>query len=193
MPDQSPKGLELTPSLTAYAKDVARAAAKRRCGPRISCDDAASEAMLQLLRALPTYDLSRGAAPKTWIHMVVHRAVLKYAEREQRKLDRLRSFEGSSGEPTVPTEKQESALGRWHGRWPADREAAAAQIEEALDFIDNEESRRMCRLFIEHDGNRSEVAREMGLTEGAVRRRLHMLAPRLLAAGFGLFSTGGAR
>jgi RNA polymerase sigma factor (sigma-70 family) len=191
MPDQSPKGLELTPSLSAYAKDVASAAAKRLCGPRISRDDAASEAMLQLLRALPKYP-SRGAAPTTWIHMVVHSGVLKYAQREQKKLDRLRSFDGPSGEPTGPTANQETALERWHGCWSADRTTAAALVEEALDLIDSEESKRMWRLLIEHGGNRSAVASEMGLSEGAVRQRLKVLAPKLLAAGFDPFSTGGA-
>lgn len=193
MSDPSPKGLELTPDLIEYAKAAALEAAKRCCGPRIVFDDAVGQAMLHLLGELPKYDPSKGAAPKTWIHLVVTRAVMKYAEREQKKLDRMCSFGGPAEEQSGPTEQQETALGRWHGRWPADHEAAAARVEEALELIDNADSKRMCRLLIEHDGNRSAVAREMKIDEGTVRYRIdRILRPRLLAMGFDLFGEGDA-
>ena len=191
MSDPSSKGLELTPDLVEYAKAAALEAASRCCGPRIVYDDAVGHAMLHLLGELPKYDPSKRAAPKTWIHMVVTRAVMKYAKREQKKLDRLRSFGGPTEEQARPTERQETALGRWHGRWPADHEAAAARVEEALELIDNADSKRMCRLLIEHDGNRSAVAREMKIDEGTVRYRIdRILRPRLLAMGFDLFGEG---
>lgn len=190
MSDPSPKGLELTPDRIAYARRVAIATAKKCCGPRIVYDDAVGQAMLHLMRALPTYDPSRKAAPETWIFTVVSLAVIKYAKREKAKLDRLRFIDGPSGEPKEPTQEQETALGRWHGRWPVDHQAAAARVEEALDLIDNEQSKRMCRLLIEHNGNRSEVARQMGISEGAVRGRINVLRPKFLAMGFDLFGEG---
>lgn len=191
MSEPLPKGLVLTLDLIEYAKAASLKTAKRCCGPRIVYDVAVGQALLHLLGELPKYDPSKGAAPKTWIHMVVTRAVVKYAEREQKKLDRMRSFSRPAEEQSGPTEQQEAALGRWHGRWPADHDAAAVRVEEALDLIDNEESRRMCRLLIEHDGNRSAVARAMKIDEGTVRYRIdRILRPRLLAMGFDLFGEG---
>lgn len=191
MSDPSPKGLNLTPDLIEYAKAVAIQAAKHCCGPRIVYDDAVGQAMLHLLGALPKYDPSKRAAPKTWINTVVTRAVMKYAEREQKKLDRLCSFGGPTKEQAGPTERQETALGRWHGRWPADHEAAAARVEEAIDLIDDEDARRMCRLLIQHNGNRSAIAREMSIDESVVRYRIkRVLRPRLEAMGFDFLGEG---
>jgi broad specificity phosphatase PhoE len=120
--------------------------------------------------------------------MVVAKAVSKYAGREWKKVKRLRPLPGSKDAPSEPTTDQATALGRWHGRWPADYEAAAARVEEALDLIDNEESKRMCRLLIEHNGKRSAVAREMKIDEGTVRYRIErILQPKLLSIGFDLF------
>ena len=188
MSDPSPKGLELTPDLIEYAKAVAIQTAKHRCGARILFDDAVGQAMLHLLGELPKYDPSKPASPKTWINMVVTRAVMKYADREQKKLDRIRSFGGQADERSGPTEQQETALRRLHGRWPADHDAGAARVEEAIDLIDNEDSKWMCRLLIEHNGNRSAVAREMKIDEGTVRYRIErILRPKLLSIGFDLF------
>jgi hypothetical protein len=61
--------------------------------------------------------------------------------------------------------------------------------EDIFEFIDNEGSRELCRLFIECEGNVSEVARRMDLSEGAIRYRLQVLKPKLVAAGFNPFST----
>lgn len=191
MSDPSPKGLDLTPDLIEYAKAVAIQAAKHCCGPRIVYDDAVGQAMLHLLGALPKYDPSKRAAPKTWINTVVTRSVMKYADREQKKLDRMRSFGAPTDDQTGPTEHQETTLARWHGRWPADHEAAAARVEEAIDLIDDEDARRMCRLLIEHNGNRSAVAREMSIDEGVVRYRIkRVLRPRLEAMGFDFLGEG---
>ena len=188
MSDPSPKGLELTPDLIEYAKAVAIQTAKHRCGARIVYDDAVGQAMLHLLGALPKYDPSKPAAPKTWINTVVSRAVMKYADREQKKLDRMRSFGGPAEDGEGPTAQQETALRRLHGRWPADHDAGASRVEEALDLIDNEDSKRMCRLLIEHNGNRSAVAREMKIDEKTVRYRIEkILQPKLLSIGFDLF------
>lgn len=76
------------------------------------------------------------------------------------------------------------------GRWASDHDAGAARVDEALELLDNEDSRKLCRLLIEHTGNRSEVARSLGISEGAVRYRMTLLMPKLLAVGFDPFSIG---
>jgi len=63
--------------------------------------------------------------------------------------------------------------------------------EDIFDFIDNEDSRALCRLYIECAGNMSKTARLLGIHESTVRYRLKMLAPKLRAAGFDPPAPGG--
>lgn len=69
-------------------------------------------------------------------------------------------------------------------------EATFEPPEDLFQFIDNEDSRALCKLYIKCKGNVSETARRLGVTEGAVRYRLKMLAPKLRAAGFDPFEGG---
>ena len=71
------------------------------------------------------------------------------------------------------TERRTVALTK--SRWP---------LDDILQYIDNEDSRALCRLVIECDGNISEAARRLKLSEGTVRYRLKLLEPKLRAAGF---------
>jgi transcriptional regulator of acetoin/glycerol metabolism len=59
--------------------------------------------------------------------------------------------------------------------------------DDVLEFIDNEESRELCRQVIECKGNMSAAARRLGVSEGTIRYRLKLLAPKLIAAGFNPF------
>ena len=77
------------------------------------------------------------------------------------------------------TENRRAALTR--SRWP---------LDDILQYIDNEDSRALCRLVIACDGNISAAARRLKLSEGTVRYRLKLLEPKLRAAGFGP-PTGG--
>ena len=180
--------LELTPDLLEYAKAVALKEAAKHCGRGVSYDDAAQEAVLQLIRKPPRFDPSRGAAVKTLIYTIVQRAVIKFATREQEKLGRLRPYPGQSDDPAeAPLGPTEGHLGRYQqltGAGPTKHEPLRAALEDMLRFIDNEESRAMCWMVIQCDGNYSEVARRMKLSEGTVRYRLKMLKPKLRAAGF---------
>jgi RNA polymerase sigma factor (sigma-70 family) len=187
MHDTSSSGLELTPDLTEYAKAVALKVAQQSCPPHVDFEDAVQEAMLSLMSALPKYDASKKAAPKTFIHLVVQRAVAKYADREHRKLKPLRSFGAPAGADSGPSEEQVQTHRRMLGRWASDHDAGAARVDEALELLGNEDSRKLCRLLIEHNGNVSETARQLNIPESTVRYRLQTLAPKFLAAGFDPF------
>ncbi|HPD31094.1 MAG TPA: sigma-70 family RNA polymerase sigma factor [Phycisphaerae bacterium] len=191
----SPQELKLTPDLLEYARAVALKEAPKHCGSRISYDDVVQEAILHLLSRPPKFDPSRGASEKTLIYTIVQRAVIKYAERERKHVSPLRPFDEpadeSSGALAGPTEDQMRTHRRLTGKGPTKHATLQAVVDEMLIYIDNEESRALCRLFIECDGNTSATARRMGMTEGAIRYRLKMLAPKLLAAGFNPFSQGG--
>lgn len=129
-------------------------------------------------------------SPKTLIYTVVQRAVLKFVGRECRHASRFKQVvRPKTGNADDRDEALDAlTLGEEVERHQQNLLADARFSEDIFEFIDNEESRALCRLFIECDGNVSEVARRMGLVEGAVRYRLKMLRPRLVAAGFDPFS-----
>lgn len=185
----APHELELTPNLLEYAKAVVLKEAPKYCSPRIDYDDVIQDATLHLLRRPPKFDPARGASPKTLIYTIVHRAVIKYADREAKEASKFRQFpepagaaKGQDGEPPHHriTERRTAELTR--SRW---------NLDDILRYIDNEDSRALCRLVIECGGNVSEAARRLKLSEGTVRYRLKLLGPKLIAAGFDPFSQGG--
>jgi len=188
--DPSPKKLELTPDLLEYAKAVALKEAPKHCGSHVSYDDVVQDVQLRLLRRPPKFDPSRGASPQTLIYTIVKRAVMKFATRETKQAGRFRQFpeparasrDGEEGEPAHHgiSERRTTELTR--SRW---------SLDDILKYVDNEDSRALCRLVIECNGNVSEAARRLNLSEGTVRYRLKLLAPKLIAAGFDPFSQGG--
>ncbi len=188
----SPRELELTPDLLEYAKAVALKEAPNHCGPRISYDDVAQEAILHLLSKPPKFDPSRGATVKTFIHTIVKRAVIRYAERDHKYAAPLRPFDEAEDEETSPGPTEEQMRTHQHltGKGPTKHEALQTTVNEMLRYIDSDESRALCRLVLENGGNISVTALRLGVTEGTVRHRLKVLAPKLRAAGFDPFGGG---
>lgn len=195
MHDTPAPELELTPDLLEYARAVALKEAPKHCGPRVCYEDAAQEAVLQLLHKPPRFDPSRSATAKTLVYTIVQRAVIKFATREGKKAGRLESFSEPSDAtpetPPGPTEEQVRTHQFLTGAGPTKHEALQAVVDEILQYIDNEDSRALCLAVIECNGNMSEAARRLKLSEGTVRYRLkHVLGPKLMAAGFSSFSCG---
>ncbi len=174
--------LELTEDLLEYARAVALQEAPKYCGRRVSYEDVVQEAILHLISKPPKFDPSRGASPKTLIYTIIHRAVMKAAEREARQVRRFRPFPQGDEEDDEPQISENRATELTRSRW---------SMDDILRFIDSEDSRALCRLVIECGGNLSEAARRMKVSEGTIRYRLKTLAPKLLAAGFDPFATGG--
>ena len=189
MHDSSAPELELTPDLLEYAKAVALKEAQKLCPPHVDYDDAVSDARLHLISKPPKHDPARGVSPKTLIYTVVQRAVLKYVGRECRHAGRFKQVVRTKTGDDDDREEALDALARGEevNRRQRNLLADDRPPEDIFEFIDNEDSRALCRLFIECDGNVSEVARRMNLSEGAIRYRLTMLRPRLVAAGFDPF------
>jgi len=181
------KEMELTPELLEYAKAVALKLARKYCIPRIRYDDVVQHAMLHLLHRPPKYDPSRGAKPKTLINIVVQRAVMKFTQREKkhdRRYTQSPEFfdvpAGQDGDTGERTRKIDMIADRRPGMFPGDRWT----LDDILLYIDSEESRAMCRVVVECDGNMSKAARRLKLSEGTVRYRLKLLGPKMRAAGF---------
>ncbi len=183
MIDPSPQELELTPDLLEFARAVALTEAKKCCPKSVDFGDAVQEALLHLISRPPKVDPAKGTA-KTLIHTIVQRAVLKYVKRERRQAERFMQApepvksDEQDDQPDLLDQDKERRHELMKKRWTTD---------DVLEFIDNEESRALCRLFIDCQCNTSAVARRLGVSEGTVRYRLKLLAPKLLAAGFNPF------
>jgi len=171
----SKRELELTGDLLEYAQATALLLAKKRCPKHVSPNDVAQEALLHLIARPPKYDATKGASEKTLLHTALACLVSKCLARERKQVDR---FEAASQEPEDHRNKEP-------------RETLT--LDHILRFIDCPESRALCRCYVECDGNKSMVARRLKISEGTVRYRLHLLAPKLIAAGFKPEEYGGFR
>jgi len=211
MDDSSPRELELTPDLIEYAKAVAIKEAEKRCPNYVVYDDVVQEVLLHLISKPPKYDPTRGASEKTLIYTIVQRAVLKYIGRQYRHAKRF--TQAVEQEPEASDEPEGKLLGPRAGttaarermigvmdaedtddaspqrdsaaeRRPSDLTTKSLTTDDVLEFIDSEESRELCRLFMQCKCSFTETARRLGVVEGTVRYRLKLLEPKLIAAGF---------
>ncbi|MCW5776432.1 MAG: sigma-70 family RNA polymerase sigma factor [Phycisphaeraceae bacterium] len=192
MPDPSPTELELTPDLLDYARRVGFEVAKEHCKPGVCHDDVVQEALLHLIAKPPVWDPARGASPKTLIYLIVQTAVLKHAEREERALRKFKTLrvaadtgqsasEGVYEDPTGREIARNRTVGLSQSSWA---------MEDVLEYIDNEDSRTLCRTIMECEGNVSEAARRLKMKESTIRYRLKLLIPKLLAKGFKVVPEG---
>jgi RNA polymerase sigma factor (sigma-70 family) len=189
----SPHELDLTPDRLEYAKAVALIEAEKRCPRHVDFDDVVQDALLHLMSKPPRFDPTRGASPKTLIYTVVQRAVMKFVAREVRHAGRHKQVMTPQ---TGDDEDREAALEAFSLKEQVERRRKQLLVEDQasediFDFIDNEDSRALCRLYIKCNGNASDTARLLGVHESTVRYRLRMLAPKLRAAGFDPFAQGG--
>ncbi|MBN2582575.1 MAG: hypothetical protein JXL80_05860 [Planctomycetes bacterium] len=177
-----PQELELTADLLEYAKAVALEKAPKYCPRRLGSprgvpsdldegpyDDVVQQVMLQLLSRPPKYDPSRGAKPKTLIYTIVVRALMKYGGREKRRAGRYpqmpETVEVSEALEEGKSE-QTSAVHQVSQRRHADLTRSGWSMDDILQYVDSEDSRDLCELVIECDGNVSEAARRMGCRKG---------------------------
>lgn len=192
MPDPSPTELDLTPDLLDYARQKGIEIAKGFRNPRIDPEDAAQHALLHLIAKPPRWDPARGASPTTLIYTIVQRAVIKFVEREARDVRQFRTLreraesspaaaEGVHPDPVGTEIASSRTVGLSQSFWAK---------EDVLDYIDNEDSRALCRTIMECDGNVSEAARRLDEKKSTIRYRLKLLIPKLLAKGFKVVSEG---
>lgn len=200
-----PQRLELTPDLLEYIKAVVVKEAPKHCRPRLSrptsrrsdfdekpWDDVVQWVTLRVLRRPPKYDPSRGASVKTLLFTVVKRALMKYGTRDSDREDHYpqmpKGVEVSEGLEEGKSERT-PVIHQVSRRRHADLTRSGWSMDDILQYIPNDDSKALCKLVIECDGNMSAAARKLGVAEGTVRNRLKMLGPKLLAAGFDPFST----
>lgn len=175
--------LVLTPDLLDYAKAVALNEARKWCPKRVDFEDVVQDALLHLMSKPPKYDPARGASTKTLIYTIVQRSVMKFTTREARHAGQSKRFDESVGAPGTTEDGVYSDDEPAHHLIPQ-RSTDELTMDHILQNVDNEDSRALCKLFIQCDCNTSATARRLRMTEGTVRYRLKLLAPKLRAAGF---------
>jgi len=180
MNDSKPHEIELTDDLIDFARRSAIKEAKKHCPDFVIYDDVAHEAVLHLYSKPPKYDPTKGASVKTLIYTVVKWFVLKYNARQCRH---ARQHKQVVKPKTGEDDDRQVALNAFSLKEEVERHqnqmtTEAPETNDLLQFIDDEESRALCRLVLECEGNLSEAARRLSIAEGTVRYRLKMLAPK---------------
>lgn len=169
MEPSTPSEIELTDDLIDYIEAITVKLASGAIPKHIDLADVKQHVLLQIVNCPPKFDPTKKASVKTLLYVVVQRQVWKYAK----SLEQL-GFESVFD-------------ANLHGNSYWDAEPRFDQ-PSFMDYIDCEETRRMCLLMLEHDANVSAVARSMDVTEGTIRHRLKMLRGKLRAAGFDPFA-----
>ena len=169
MESSNPNAIELTDDLIDYIEAITAKVASKAIPKHIDLADVKQHVLLQIVNCPPKFDPTKNASVKTLLYVVVQRQVWKYAT----------SLERLGYEPSFDADL--------HGTAYRDAEPRFDQ-PSFMDYIVDDEIRRMCLLMMEHDANVSEVARSMDVTEGTIRHRLKSLRGKLRAAGFDPFA-----
>ena len=169
MKSSNPIEIELTDDLIDYIEATTVKLASRALPKHLDLADLKQHVLLHIVSRPPRFDPTKNANVKTLLHVIVQRQVWKY----------MASLKQLGCEPAF-----DAGL---HGGAFRDDEPDFDR-PPFMDYIDCEETRRMCLLMIEHGSNFSEVARCMNVTEGTIRYRLKMLQSKLRAAGFDPFA-----
>ena len=169
MESSNPNGIELTDDLIDYIEATTVKVASRVLPKHIDLADVKQHILLHVVRQPPKFDPTKNVDVKTLLHLFVKCRVLNYAA-SLKRLGNEAAFDSDI-----------------HGNAYRDAEPNIDQ-PSFMDYIVDDEIRRMCLLMMEHDANVSEVARSLGVTEGTIRHRLKSLRGKLRAAGFDPFA-----
>lgn len=207
--------IELTPDLLEYAKAVTIKTCQKHAPPHVKYDDVVQEVMVHLLSKPPEYDDSHGATEKSFIHTVVQRFVFKFLGKEAKHAKRNQQFdekekkdsdvdhEGKLADPRAGTQAARgrmidvmdaeeaddaSPLGEAIERHPTDLTRARIATDAMFDLIDDGASHELLQIMMECEGNKSEAARRMGVSEGTLRYRLEKIRDKLRRSGFDPFA-----
>lgn len=182
--------LKLTQELMTIANKFALKEAKRCC-PKHMRDDAVQSALLYLMTTPPRHDPAKGGSPTTLIYMRIRWSILNYMKLEEKRMEDNKRADRPilMGKMEAVSENHKNEF-RSESFQTADLRDTNWTVEDMLEFIDDQESRVMCKSVIENNGNVSKAARELGIPPSTVRYRVEALAPKLITAGFNPYRAG---
>uniref|UniRef100_UPI0012984761 sigma factor n=1 Tax=Roseimaritima sediminicola TaxID=2662066 RepID=UPI0012984761 len=150
---------------------------------RIERDDLVQIVLTNFVNKPPIWKPSSGAARTTFIYRCVYCDLVNAIDLTRRKDRKFR-------QAPVPEVTQDKA-GNSHvedglqsGEKPSDYIAPKPTEAEILRHIEGEKNRRLCSAYIKHKGNATKTAKEVGVSDKTVLRKLARLAPKLLRAGY---------
>lgn len=131
--------------------------------PSREIDDLVQDVMITGVRVADRYDPARGSL-QSWLEGIAARIVLDFRKRWRRKLSRL-----------VPEEEEGNTVGQ---AAPALNPEQAVHAKHALRTLGDAvpEPLRTCFLMHAEGYTRPEIAKETGLSEGAVAHRLEQIS-----------------
>lgn len=174
MPDDAKQEIELTDDLLNFIRCSTIKLTRKQCPPSVDPEDVVQQVLLNLVSKPPMFDPTKGATVQSLLYTILQRQVWKISSRTRQTSMREQHVELQDHQHSARDKSPDLDL-------------------PLFDYIACDESREMCRLLILHDGNYSEVAREMNVAEGTIRYRIKHLAPKLLAAGFDPFGLEEAK
>ncbi len=169
MESSTPHEIILTDEHLTFIRKTVLANAKR-LAKYIDRDDLLQHVTHHAIREAQKFNATRGASFTTFLFLVVRTGMSKYLTRERERCEIAQPYKGDVHDEIVRPKP------------------LAFESPSFMDYIDDDETRKMCFLMMEHDNNQSEVARCMNVTEGTIRYRLDLLRGKLRAAGFDPFA-----
>lgn len=151
--------------LVRRTQDRVYALAYRLVGDRREAEDVAQEAYLRVFRSLGGF--REEARFETWLHRIVVNTAMTHLRRRGRFGDLLRDPETDPEPPPAPPAQEATA----------DRELIRRALEELPVGM-----RTTLVLYEMYGLSCGEIGRELGLSEGAVKVRLHRARKRLKEA-----------
>lgn len=150
---------------------------------RIQRDDLVQKVLAILVNKPPIWRPAKGASRETFIYQCVSCDLInlinptRKEERVFRQAPEAEVVRDKAGQSHVEDVLQS-------GKTASDFVAPKVTEDEILEHIVGEENQRLCRAYMKFNGNATKTAKEIGVSDKTVRRKLERLLPSLVKAGF---------
>lgn len=160
----------LPEQLSERFRDRLRVFACRRLGDPSLAEDVAQETLRRVIEALRAERVANLEALPAFVFQTARYICLQRARSERRERTAMERI-GRAGESAAPPDALKGLI----------TEEERAEVRRALEQVD-EKDRRLLRLLYFDQADPAEVARQLGVTAGALRVRKHRALARLSEA-----------
>jgi RNA polymerase sigma-70 factor (ECF subfamily) len=159
-PDLGGQNKELAAALSQQRERIVRFCA-RFTGSTDMAEDLAQETLMEAWRHAHKLQSLEGAAP--WTQAIARNVCMRWRQRQQRPIVRLTT--------PLDTELDEPATGEWDLEVALERQELAELLDRAMGQLPPRTRATLIEKYI-HERPQSEIAKRLGVTEGAVELRL---------------------